>query len=169
MAKLQEEVNENREKISTLQTRLTTAQKGTQFKMKYAAFNLSSVEKDSISSQLQIVEDIKQHLSQQLEAKNKQLEEYQTDTNNLTSKLTETQQTLGIALEQVAKSKNETLDHSLKRARTEVVSELRSICTYIFQFFFFSLMQCNYQSRTRKRGPNESNQGYARGKRQSYC
>lgn len=88
-------------------------------------------DKDSISSQLQIVEEIKLHLTQQLSEKNKQLEECQSDTQQIGAKLTETQQQLSKSLQDLEKEKGETYNHSVKRARTEVMCELKSIQEHI--------------------------------------
>lgn len=83
-------------------------------------------EKDSISTQLQIVEEIKQQLNQQLVEKNKQMDEVQADTEILSGKLTSTQKDLEASLKQAE-------HHSIKRARTEVVSELKSILCFYLQ------------------------------------
>eukprot|EP00026_Physarum_polycephalum_P011121 Phypoly_transcript_11321.p1 GENE.Phypoly_transcript_11321~~Phypoly_transcript_11321.p1 ORF type:complete len:395 (+),score=85.71 Phypoly_transcript_11321:91-1185(+) len=109
-SKLQEEVNENREKISSLHTHLTSVQK----------------EKDSIASQLQIVEDIKLHLMKQMEEKHKQLEVVQADTCVLNDRLSNMEKSLEQSLSELEREKGERMDQSVKRAKTEVVSALKT-------------------------------------------
>jgi hypothetical protein len=62
-----------------------------------------------------------------LEEKNKQLEDVQTDTKVLNDKLSTMEKSLEHSLSELEKEKSERMDQSLKRAKTEVVSELKSI------------------------------------------
>ena len=73
------------------------------------------------------MEEIKRHLTEQLDEKNKQLDEVQEDTKVLNDKLSATERSLTQSLTELEKAKGEKKDQSIKRAKTEVVSELKSI------------------------------------------
>lgn len=68
------------------------------------------------------------------------MDEVKADSELLNQKLGSTQKSLELSLGELAKEKVSRVDHSVKRARTEVVSELKSI--HNPSFLVVSLIDC---------------------------